>query len=172
MKTSTTFFAGLLLCTSSASYAQSVQDYVAHHRILEAQAAQCNMAMNQHLQQMQYDAWHGRMTGNQGPTCDMPRIISQMAYDETQIHRLTTGDARSSYCQITGVCTPRSYGTESTGGGRTQAGVGQVMRGYETTGQGNERPIGPNGPHHFDCGPGAPDVTGPSWMRPPGCVER
>jgi hypothetical protein len=171
------FFAGLLVLSAGvgSSHAQSLQDFIADHQALAAAAKRCQMAINQHLQQMQYDAWHGRMTANQGPMCqnNMPRIISQMAYDEAQIYRMQPGNPRSSFCEITGVCRNPNFGPPSTGGGTTQADTDRIIRGDETTPMGNERPIGPDGPHHFDCGPGARDITAPSWMPPArGCVER
>lgn len=173
------FFAGLLALSAlsagvGSSHAQSLQDFIADHQALAAAAKRCQMAIDQHLQQMQYDAWHGRMTANQGPMCqnNMPRIISKMAYDEAQIYRMQPGAPPSSFCEITGVCRNPNFGTQSTGGGKTQADIDQNIRGDETTQMGNERPIGPNGPHHFDCGPGARDITAPSSMPPAGCVER
>jgi hypothetical protein len=170
-------FAAAITLLPIAAKAQTLQDYINHHRALEKEAQWCNMQMNRYSQQAQYNAWHGGMMMVQPPACmnDNPRIIAQMAYDETQIQRMK-GDTRS-LCQITGVCRTPSYGPGPQHVRRDappdNSVMDQIVGGYETTPQGNVRQVGPNGPHHFDCGPGARDVTGQSYMLPsPNCVER
>jgi hypothetical protein len=170
MQLRTTFGLPLLtaaiLCSTS-SFAQSVQDLMVAHQNLGAQVQRCQMAMNQHLQQMQAAAMRGMLFSTQQPMChyDQPRLIAQMAYLETLIGR-AQGDPRQA-CEINGTCNLTQYHSQYDSTMR------HIMGGTEVTPNGNERYIGPNGSHHFDCGPNYRDVTGPSYMPPsPNCVER
>jgi len=141
------------LCAAS-SRAQSVQDFINDHHALEAAAQQCNAEVNQHFQQMRWAISRG-MQPSLMPMCqyNAPRIIARMAYDETQVKRLQ--GISTTYCD-TGVCQTPPY-TPQPGwrqGPADNSGMEHIVNGEEVTRSGNVMPIGPNGDHHFDCGPG------------------
>jgi hypothetical protein len=160
------------LCAAS-SRAQSVQDFVNDHRALEAAAQQCNAEVNQHFQQMRWAISRG-MQPPPMPVCqyNAPRIIARMAYDETQIKR--SQGIPTTYCD-TGVCQTPPY-TPQPGwrhGPPDNTDMEHIINGEEVTRSGNVMPIGPNGDHHFDCGPGARNVTSQSFNpNPIICSER
>jgi len=169
---------GASLCaTASTAHAQSytLQDLINAHHNLEVQAQRCQFAMNQHLQQMQYAAMRGMMMPMQQPMCmnNQLRVIAQMAYLETAIAR-ANGDTRPA-CETNNTCNMPTYQPQpgSRRAPPDNSEMDRVIQGYEITPNGNERMVGPNGSHHFDCGQNARDVTGPSYMHPaPNCVER
>jgi hypothetical protein len=174
MRIAITIAVAMTACLGAAtSQAQSVQDFVNDHCALEAAAKQCNAQVSQHFQQMRWAISHW-MPPSPMPVCqyNAGRIIARMAYDETQIKRLQ--GIPTTYCD-TGVCKTPAYTPQpgSRQGPPDNIAMEQIINGEEVTRSGNVMQIGPNGDHHFDCGPGARNVTTQSFNPNPGaCSER
>jgi len=107
--------------------AQLLARYQAQHAQLVAMAQQCQVQMQEAMNQQAAAAMNGQMyTGR--PACEqqMPQLVSQMALLETEIYRLQTGDTHSSVREITHIAAPDLRSSPSSGGGGDDGGLHAV----------------------------------------------
>jgi hypothetical protein len=92
-----------------------IAQFQAQHDQIAAQAQQCMVQINQAMQGVAIAAANGQMINNM-PPCNqnMQMWTAQMAYLETEIYRIQTGDHSSTVGQITGT---GSYGSQSSPNG-------------------------------------------------------
>ena len=113
--------------------AQLLARYQAQHAQLVTVAQQCQVQMQEAMNQQAAAAMNGQMyTGR--PACEqqMPQLVSQMALLETEIYRLQTGDTHSSVREITHIAAPDLRSSPSSGGGGDD---GDCMRSTITIGK-------------------------------------
>jgi hypothetical protein len=97
---------------SSDQSSELLAQFQSQHAQIAAQAQQCMVQINQAMQQQAAAAMNGQMYSNM-PPCNqnMQMWTAQLAYLETEIYRIQTGDHRSSVGEITGT---GSYGSQSS----------------------------------------------------------